>query len=129
MPFKADDGPSDKIIDGKSIAAIIKSQVASEILRMKDTIGKQPRLAVVLVGERDDSHSFVHTKIKACDEVGISSSVVELHADCTEDEVLHVVSKLNKDPSIHGLFVQLPLPKVTSKPISASLPLFINVIL
>ncbi|XP_057536386.1 bifunctional protein FolD 2-like [Amaranthus tricolor] len=105
------DGPSAKIIDGKSIAAVIKSQVASEVSRMKDMVGKHPGLAVVLVGERNDSHSFVRTKMKACDEVGISSSMVELHADCTEDEVLHVVSNLNRDPSLHGVLVQLPLPK------------------
>ncbi|XP_021716147.1 bifunctional protein FolD 2-like [Chenopodium quinoa] len=105
------DGPIAKIIDGKSIAAIIKSQVASDIMRMKDAVGKQPCLVIVLVGERDDSHSFVRTKIKACNEVGISSSVVELHADCTEDEALHVVSSLNKDPSVHGVLVQLPLPE------------------
>ncbi|XP_021720854.1 bifunctional protein FolD 2-like isoform X5 [Chenopodium quinoa] len=105
------DGPSAEIIDGKSIAAKIKSQVASEILKMKDAVGKQPGLAVVLVGERSDSHTFVRTKMKACDEVGISSSVIELLADCTEDEVFHVVSNLNKDPSIHGVLVQLPLPK------------------
>ncbi|XP_056689852.1 bifunctional protein FolD 2 [Spinacia oleracea] len=105
------DGPSAEIINGKSIAALIKSQVASEILRMKDAVGKQPGLAVVFVGERNDSHSFVRTKMKACDDVGISSSMIELNADCTEDEAFHVVSKLNKDPSIHGIIVQLPLPK------------------
>uniref|UniRef100_A0A803KRX9 Methenyltetrahydrofolate cyclohydrolase n=1 Tax=Chenopodium quinoa TaxID=63459 RepID=A0A803KRX9_CHEQI len=115
MHFDAVDGPSAEIIDGKSIAAIIKSQVAIEIMRMKDAVGKQPCLVIVLVGERDDSHSFVHTKIKACDEVGISSSIVELHADCTEVEVLHVVSNLNKDPSVHGVIVQLPLPEHLDK--------------
>uniref|UniRef100_A0A7C9AIX9 methenyltetrahydrofolate cyclohydrolase n=1 Tax=Opuntia streptacantha TaxID=393608 RepID=A0A7C9AIX9_OPUST len=99
------------IIDGKSIGAMVKSQVAAEILRMKDSIGKQPGLAVVLVGKRNDSHSFVRIKMKACHEVGIASSAVELPADCTEDEVIHVISNLNNDPSIHGVIVQLPLPK------------------
>lgn len=126
MPFEAVDGPSAEIINGKSIAALIKSQVASEILRMKDAVGKQPGLAVVFVGERNDSHSFVRTKMKACDDVGISSSMIELNADCTEDEAFHVVSKLNKDPSIHGIIVQLPLPKVTSRTISAYLALCHN---
>lgn len=84
MPFEAVDGPSAEIINGKSIAALIKSQVASEILRMKDAVGKQPGLAVVFVGERNDSHSFVRTKMKACDDVGISSSMIELNADCTD---------------------------------------------
>lgn len=99
------------IIDGKSIGAMIKSQVAAEILRMRDTIGKQPGLAVVLVGQRNDSFSFVRIKMKACDEVGIASSTVELPADCTEDQIIRVVSNLNTDSSIHGIIVQLPLPK------------------
>lgn len=103
--FGSVDGPSAEIIDGKSIAAIIKSQVANEISRMKDAVGKRPGLAVVLVGERNDSHSFVRTKMKACDEVGIFSSVVELCADCTKDEALCVVSNLNEDPSVHGVIV------------------------
>ncbi|KAL2898979.1 Bifunctional protein FolD 4 chloroplastic [Bienertia sinuspersici] len=105
------DGPSAEIIDGKSIATMIKSQVAGEILRMKDEVGKHPGLAVVLVGQRSDSHSFVRTKMKACDKAGITSCVIELDADCTEDEVLQVVSNLNKDPSTHGVLVQLPLPQ------------------
>ncbi|KNA06964.1 hypothetical protein SOVF_176260 [Spinacia oleracea] len=111
MFFETADGASAEIIDGHSIAAIIKSQIADEVKRMKDTVGKQPCLAIVLVGERDDSHSFIHIKVKACDEVGISSSVVELRADCTEDEALEAVSNLNKDPSVHGVIVQLPLPQ------------------
>ncbi|KAL9265334.1 Bifunctional protein FolD 4, chloroplastic-like protein [Drosera capensis] len=102
--------PSATIIDGKAVAAGIRSQVASEIERMKSVIGKNPGLAVVLVGKRSDSHSFVRIKMKACNNVGIASFTKELPEDCSEDEIVGVVSELNKDPSIHGIIVQLPLP-------------------
>ncbi|KAI7752357.1 hypothetical protein M8C21_032620 [Ambrosia artemisiifolia] len=77
---------------------------------MKSLIGKAPGLGVVLVGERKDSRSFVRVKKQACEEVGITSVVVELPEDCTEGEVLEVVSALNHKESIHGILVQLPLP-------------------
>ncbi|KAL9267695.1 Bifunctional protein FolD 4, chloroplastic-like protein [Drosera capensis] len=96
--------------DGKAVAAGIRSQVANEIERMKSVIEKNPGLAVVLVGKRSDSHSFVRIKMKACDNVGIASFTKELPEDCSEDEIVGVVSELNKDPSIHGIIVQLPLP-------------------
>ncbi|GMG98263.1 hypothetical protein Nepgr_000103 [Nepenthes gracilis] len=99
------------VIYGKSIAATIKSQIVREIRQMKVVTGNHPGLAVVLVGERRESHSFVRIKMKACDEVGIASLTKELPSDCTEDEVLDVVSSLNKDPSVHGIIVQLPLSK------------------
>ncbi|GAB4824405.1 hypothetical protein Ancab_007292 [Ancistrocladus abbreviatus] len=99
------------VINGKSIAACIKSQIASEIHRMKDAIGKHPGLAVVLLGDKIDSHSFVRIKMKACDGVGIASLTKELPGNCTEDEVLKVISSLNEDPSVHGIIIQLPVPE------------------
>ncbi|KAH9607792.1 hypothetical protein KSS87_011183 [Heliosperma pusillum] len=105
------DKKSATIIDGKEIASKIKLQVGDEITRMKNSINKCPGLAFVLVGERTDSHTFVEIKMKACDKVGIASSIVELPAESTEDEVLQLVSDLNNNPSIHGVIVQLPLPK------------------
>ncbi|KAF5205838.1 Bifunctional protein fold [Thalictrum thalictroides] len=78
---------------------------------MKNTIGKVPGLAVILVGQRRDSQAYVRNKIKACQEVGIMSLTTELPDDCVEDEVLHAVSNFNEDPSIHGVLVQLPLPQ------------------
>ncbi|KAL8171284.1 hypothetical protein V2J09_023088 [Rumex salicifolius] len=100
-----------QIIDGKSIAADIKSEIAREVHRFKSGVGMPPGLAVVLVGKRNESHSFVGIKIKACKEVGIASQMVELPAECREDQILKVVSKLNNDSSIHGIIVQLPLPE------------------
>ncbi|XP_044460793.1 bifunctional protein FolD 1, mitochondrial-like isoform X2 [Mangifera indica] len=99
------------IIDGKLIAQDIKLQIANEIRRMKASIGKSPSLAVVLVGERRDSKTFVRFKLKACDEVGIASSVSKLPQDCSEEELFNVVTGFNENPLIHGIIVQLPLPK------------------
>lgn len=82
---------------------------------MKDAIGKVPGLAVILVGQRKDSQSYVRNKIKACQEVGIASLMAELPEDCEEDEVLSAVSSFNGNPSVHGILVQLPLPQVISK--------------
>ncbi|KAJ7957063.1 Bifunctional protein FolD [Quillaja saponaria] len=97
-------------IDGKSIAQEIRLRIASEISRIKSAIGKFPKLAVVLVGDRRDSHTFIHIKLKACEEVGIATSVAELPENCTENELVHVVSRFNEDPTVHGIIVQLPLP-------------------
>lgn len=96
------------------VAKEIKSKIAAEICRMKSCIGKCPGLAVVLVGQREDSQSFIRLKLRACNEVGISSFVEQLPEDCTEDQVANVVSNLNENPDVHGILVQLPLPQVIS---------------
>ncbi|KAJ0693917.1 putative methenyltetrahydrofolate cyclohydrolase, Methylenetetrahydrofolate dehydrogenase (NADP(+)) [Helianthus annuus] len=97
-------------IDGKSIANDIKATLATEVNHMKNSIKKAPGLGVILVGERKDSRSFVRIKKKACEEVGITSVVVNLPENCTETEVLDAVSALNNQESVHGILVQLPLP-------------------
>lgn len=102
------------VIDGKSIADDLKSGIAGEICRMKNAVGKLPGLAVLLVGKRRDSQTFIRIKIKACNEVGISSFIAELPEDCTEDEIINVISSYNENPSVHGIIVQLPLPQVIS---------------
>ncbi|XP_034703052.1 bifunctional protein FolD 1, mitochondrial-like isoform X1 [Vitis riparia] len=99
------------VIDGKSIADDVKSGIAGEICRMKNAVGKLPGLAVLLVGKRRDSRTFIRIKIKACNEVGISSFIAELPEDCTEDEIINVISSYNENPSVHGIIVQLPLPQ------------------
>lgn len=86
--------------------------MADEIKRMKCGIGKSPRLAMVLVGDRKDSHTFIKIKLKACDQVGIETLVSQLPEKCTENELLDVVSCFNDDPDVHGIVVQLPLPQV-----------------
>ncbi|KAL1330012.1 hypothetical protein HN51_047179 [Arachis hypogaea] len=99
------------VLDGKLISMEIKSKIADEVRRMKKCLGKVPGLAVVLVGERRESQIYVRNKVTACEEVGIRSMVTELSTDCAEAEVHNAVMQYNKDPSIHGILVQLPLPK------------------
>ncbi|EOY03158.1 hypothetical protein QUC31_017819 [Theobroma cacao] len=99
------------VINGKSIAEEIRSRVASEVKRMKECIGKVPGLAVILVGDRRDSQTYVRNKIKACEEAGIKSVMAELPNYCAEDDVMTAVLKFNEDPSVHGVLVQLPLPE------------------
>lgn len=104
--------PSFKIIDGKAIAKQIKEEIASEVARMKNAIGVVPGLAVILVGDRKDSATYVRSKKKACEQVGINSFEATLPEDSTEQEVLKFISGFNDDPSVHGILVQLPLPSV-----------------
>ncbi|HEY6871120.1 MAG TPA: bifunctional methylenetetrahydrofolate dehydrogenase/methenyltetrahydrofolate cyclohydrolase FolD [Geobacteraceae bacterium] len=99
-----------KIIDGKAIAAKIRGEIADEVKRLA-TQGIKPGLAVVLVGEDPASKVYVSMKEKACQDVGIFSDEYKLPADTTEQTLLALIGKLNSDPQIHGILVQLPLPK------------------
>ncbi|EYU42065.1 hypothetical protein ABFS82_10G000300 [Erythranthe guttata] len=100
-----------KIIDGKAIAENIRSRIASEVSRMKELIGHVPGLAVILVGQRRDSQTYVRNKIIASEEVGIKIKMISLPENCDECEVCNVLCRFNKDPSVHGVLVQLPLPQ------------------
>eukprot|EP00879_Flechtneria_rotunda_P015776 GHRR01016499.1.p1 GENE.GHRR01016499.1~~GHRR01016499.1.p1 ORF type:complete len:304 (+),score=94.88 GHRR01016499.1:116-1027(+) len=101
----------DKVIDGKAVGAQIRSEVAAAVRALRAEHGKVPGLAVVIVGERKDSQTYVRMKRKACEEVGIASFGADLPGTATQQEVLGVVEKLNADPQVHGILVQLPLPK------------------
>ncbi|MFQ6619753.1 hypothetical protein Gotur_000639 [Gossypium turneri] len=79
---------------------------------MKESIGKVPGLAVILVGQRRDSLTYVRNKIKACEEAGIKSVVAEFPDSCAEEDIMTSLSKFNEDPSVHGILVQLPLPEL-----------------
>lgn len=98
------------IIDGKAIAAKIRGELNASVAELK-TKGIVPGLAVVLVGEDPASKVYVSMKEKACADVGIFSDEHKLSAETSEQELLELVSKLNADPRIHGILVQLPLPK------------------
>ena len=124
MACKAASGHTAAIIDGKSIARDIRFRIAGEIRRAKAAIGKSPGLAVVLVGKRRDSKTCINNKLRACDEVGIATLIAELPENCTETELLDVVSGFNEDPSVHGILVQLPLPQVISTTVFASFASF-----
>lgn len=99
-----------KVIDGKMVAKQIRDEIAAEVLKMKEAIGVVPGLAVILVGDRKDSATYVRNKKKACESVGINSFEVRLPEDSTEQEVIKFISEFNNDPSVHGILVQLPLP-------------------
>lgn len=81
---------------------------------MRTSVGKVPGLAVVLVGSRKDSETYVRSKQKACEQVGFNSFGALLPETATEEEVLDAVRKFNCDPNVHGVLVQLPLPRVSA---------------
>ncbi len=100
-----------KLIDGKKIATEIKAEIAKEVAKMIDDDDKNPHLVAVLVGEDPASQTYVASKEKACQSVGMLSSVYRYPVEVTEKELLDVVSFLNNDPEVDGFIVQLPLPK------------------
>ena len=99
-----------KVIDGKAIAAKIRGEITAEVAKLAAQ-GVKPGLAVVLVGEDPASKVYVSMKEKACNDVGIFSDEYKLSAETTETDLLLLIDKLNNDPKIHGILVQLPLPK------------------
>ena len=99
------------IIDGKSIAAAIRGEIAAQAAELKAQKGIVPGLAVVIVGDDPASKVYVRNKHRACEEVGFASFGYELPAETTEEELLALVDKLNRDERVHGILVQLPLPK------------------
>jgi methylenetetrahydrofolate dehydrogenase (NADP+)/methenyltetrahydrofolate cyclohydrolase len=102
---------SAQIIDGKAFAAKVRSQVAEHVTALKAEHGITPGLAVVLVGEDPASQVYVRSKGKMTNEVGMKSVEHKLDENTSEADLLAVIDQLNKDASIHGILVQLPLPK------------------
>ncbi|BAS92306.1 bifunctional protein FolD 2 [Oryza sativa Japonica Group] len=100
-----------QIIDGKAVAADIRREVAADVAALSSAHNLVPGLAVVIVGSRKDSQTYVQMKRKACAEVGIRSVDVDLAEDISEAALVAEVHRLNADPAVHGILVQLPLPK------------------
>ena len=100
-----------KLLDGKAFAKTIRDKVAEHVTRIKNEVGVTPGLAVVLVGEDPASQVYVRSKGKQTVEAGMNSFEHKLTADTSEEELLGVIDTLNKDPAVHGILVQLPLPK------------------
>jgi methylenetetrahydrofolate dehydrogenase (NADP+)/methenyltetrahydrofolate cyclohydrolase len=98
------------IIDGKAIAQTIREELKAEVASLREARGVQPGLATVLVGDDPASHVYVKTKWKACDEVGIAPFPYELPDSTHQEELLAIIEDLNKNPEVHGILVQLPLP-------------------
>ncbi|MEO1109642.1 MAG: bifunctional methylenetetrahydrofolate dehydrogenase/methenyltetrahydrofolate cyclohydrolase FolD [Pseudomonadota bacterium] len=100
-----------QVIDGKAFAAKVRAQVADQVAKLKEENGITPGLAVVLVGEDPASQVYVRSKGKQTVEVGMNSYEHKLDADTSEADLLALIDKLNNDPAVHGILVQLPLPK------------------
>ena len=101
---------SAKIIDGKQIAAQMRSELKAEVEKLKQR-GVVPGLGVILVGSDPASQSYVTAKERACEEMGIYSDDNRLHAETTQKDLIALISRMNADPRINGILVQLPLPK------------------
>lgn len=103
------------LIDGKEISAIIKSEIADEVAKMKVAGKKAPHLAAILVGHDGGSETYVASKVKDCEEVGYESTLVRFEESVSEKELLEKISQLNENKDIDGFIVQLPLPKHISE--------------
>src|SRR5215470_6861356 len=102
-------GMTATIIDGNAIAATVRAEWKDRVAELA-AAGIVPGLAVVIVGEDPPSQVYVRRKMKACAEIGIRSERHAFPADVDQDEVLDLIARLNADPTIHGILVQLPLP-------------------
>lgn len=105
-----------QLIDGKAIAQKIRLQLRDQVSAFKKEKGFVPGLATILVGENPASQVYIKSKIKACEEVGMVSRHVTYPASISQSELLEAIDKLNNDPSVHGILVQLPLPKHIDEP-------------
>lgn len=102
---------SAEILNGKQLAADMRADIASKVAEFKAKSGITPCLAVILVGANPASMSYVKAKAKACAEAGMESQDIRLPEETTQAELIAKVEALNKDPAVHGILVQLPLPK------------------
>lgn len=101
---------SAKVLDGKKVAADYRANLAQEVEQLKAQ-GVTPNLTVILVGNDGASQSYVNNKKKSAEKIGMSSSIIHLDENTTEAALLEEIDKLNKDDNVHGILVQVPLPK------------------
>jgi methylenetetrahydrofolate dehydrogenase (NADP+) / methenyltetrahydrofolate cyclohydrolase len=99
-----------RILDGKSLAAQVRAEVKARVARLAQR-GIRPGLAVVLAGDDPASRVYVRNKTRACEEVGVRSQQIDYPAAVTQEELMACIRNLNVDPAVHGILVQLPLPK------------------
>lgn len=104
-----------KLIDGKKISAAVRAEIAEETKKFIEGHGFAPGLTVIIVGQDPASQVYVRNKKRACEEVGFASRVIEMPENTTEKELLSVIDGLVKDDMVHGILVQLPLPKHISE--------------
>ena len=98
------------VISGKECSETVRAQIKADVVRFSEQHGYVPGLTVIIVGENPASQVYVRNKKRACTEVGMNSNVIEMPEKTTEKELLSCIDKLNKDTSVHGILVQLPLP-------------------
>ena len=103
------------LIDGKKTSEILQSEIADEVVRIKELGGRVPHLAAVLVGSDGASETYVSAKVKACERVGFKSTLIRFDENVAESELLNCVTQLNNDADLDGFIVQLPLPKHISE--------------
>ncbi len=111
LDLKSEDYCEDHVINGKALAKKIRKVVAMEVARLTELHGIPPKLVTVIVGYNPASQMYVRMKHKACKRVGIASEGYNLPEDTSQDELLNLIRRLNYDPNVHGILVQLPLPK------------------
>jgi methylenetetrahydrofolate dehydrogenase (NADP+) / methenyltetrahydrofolate cyclohydrolase len=100
-----------QILDGKIVAEAVKEQIKAQTILHKNNTGITPHLAAILIGSNGASETYVASKIKNCAEVGFTSTLIRFDVSATEDEITESIKKLNEDEDVHGILVQLPLPK------------------
>jgi methylenetetrahydrofolate dehydrogenase (NADP+)/methenyltetrahydrofolate cyclohydrolase len=106
---------SAKIIDGNKLAEAMRAEIAARAARLEAEAGATPGLAAVLVGDDPASQIYVRNKRRACEKAGIRSTLHQLGAEASQTELLDLLARLNADPSVHGILVQLPLPPQISE--------------
>ncbi len=99
-----------QLIDGKLLAKTIKSEIAEEVAKIKETGMRSPHLAAVLIGDDPASQAYVGSKVRSCERVGFGSTLIRREASISEKELLGIIDDLNTNPEIDGFIVQLPLP-------------------
>lgn len=100
-----------QLIDGKKISDEIKAEIAQKVKQILEEGGKRPHLAAILVGHDGGSETYVANKVKSCEQVGFTSTLIRYEVDVTEDTLLEKIAELNADKDVDGFIVQLPLPK------------------
>lgn len=99
------------LLDGKKVSTNLKDELKIKVEELKNTYNVNPKLSIVLVGANPASQVYVRNKVKACEYTGIIPDLINVSEEISEEELLNIVEKLNNDESVHGIIVQLPLPK------------------
>src|SRR4051812_29705535 len=99
-----------RILDGRLLSAEIRAEIKKDVEAFTQKVGYPPGLATILVGDNPASHTYVANKIKACKDVGVASIHHPKPATASQSELMDLIIQLNKDPKIHAILLQLPLP-------------------